>query len=169
MYFNSQKAIVQMLDVYAEEIIYRLKQQQKHINTISYSDPEEVLYLIVNAIKILNIVSPGRTKIPKRTNERLMHIKSNFGNIPLPPKEFRNVRNKIEHFDEYIEEWFSTTGGDFAFKEETTGFIYRYDPSNGGIFYYLEHELRINDVVQWVEEVANLAFEWKKRSHRSSP
>jgi hypothetical protein len=159
-FFKNEKAIKGMLDVYAAEIAYRDGLLNWYMSREDYGGAEDSKWILSNAIKILNIVKPGRTFNPARTRERVALIKQYWGRIPEAPKGLREIRNKLEHYDEYIEEWFSSTEGDFAYKLETIGMIYRYDPSNGGVVYYLENYVVIKDVIDWVKQMGQLVINW---------
>lgn len=161
VYFEDEDAIKAMIEVYAAEISYRAGLQNSYTSHKDYGEAEDYHWILSNAVKILNIVRPGRVRNKSRSEERIFLIKKYWGEIPKPPEGLRKIRNKVEHFDEYIEEWFSDTNGEYAHHSSTVGYIYRFDPSNGGVVYYLEDSVSIQQVISWVKEMDNLINNWK--------
>lgn len=162
-FFTNDTAIKGMLDVFASEVSYRAELQGEFISRDNYGssdDANDYLWVITNAVKILNIVKPGKVFNPPRTKERVALIKKFWGEIPEAPQGLRNIRNKAEHFADYIEDWFSTTDGEYAHQLDTLTFLYRYDTLDGGTMYYLEDSVAIKDVIEWVEQMGEVVKDW---------
>lgn len=155
---NDEKIKEAMFKMYQQEIEYRLYRQELVEEIIEAEDKiSAAIEIVNNAICVYRILFPtGKedTRNYLRARERTEILRSKWRDIPAAPEGLQVIRNKYEHIEEYYDEWFSTARGPYVSDEATLRFMYRYSSLNGGILYYMEKEVNIKEVKQWVKSVA---------------
>ncbi|GKU82576.1 hypothetical protein [Niallia sp. NCCP-28] len=113
--FPNNKEFV--LDRYRDEIITRAEWTLKYLDEGYLADDNrekmrQYTSAIIYAMSISRLIywhtSPIGTPKRRLAKQRAKAIKNKWPNIPSPPDTLRKVRNKLEHFEESMDEWASS-------------------------------------------------------------
>lgn len=106
-----------VLDRYRDEIILRAKWTQTYLNEgIDATDPKEKIRHFTSAITYAMSISrliywhtsPPHSSKRKLAKQRARAIKNRWPSLPFPPDTLKNVRNRLEHFEEWMDDWASS-------------------------------------------------------------
>ena len=106
-----------VLDRYRDEIILRAKWTQTYLNEgIAATDSKEKIRHFTSAITYAMSISrliywhtsPPNTSKRRLAEQRATAINNRWPNLPTPPETLKKVRNRLEHFEEWMDDWASS-------------------------------------------------------------
>ncbi|AXR16997.1 MULTISPECIES: hypothetical protein [unclassified Bacillus (in: firmicutes)] len=124
---------------------------------------------ITNAMSIVRILNVAGAKNKIYAEKRVEAIKNKWPNLPEAPQGLKQIRNDLEHFEERLDTWAFTSsthsivdlnlglskegfwafGGSLGAGEKE--FLRNVDEKNNFLFW--NHEVQIDDVLQWVIDI----------------
>lgn len=158
-----------ILRQYADQIALQARwtlRAAAELNDSSASEISEVFrkatQVVVHAMAVLRFLDACGARNKHVAENRVRLIKERWPTIPEPPAGLREIRNDLEHFDEKLDKWATSSKrrnladlnimppGSIMGLEEVENLRSYHD----GVFYFWSHSVDLSEVRKWVEEVA---------------
>lgn len=154
--------------VYATEILNRAEwAKQARAELVNAAPTPDPAYIIRKAVEVVShamaiyrILDPEDRSRNKKVKERAKLLREYWPNVPDPPGELALLRNSIEHFEERLDDWFSSVGDeisgviDLHVGDDVGGQGAKYlRRIQGGVFSVMGHSIDMRDICRWIVDV----------------